>query len=223
MPDKYIAPSVTSALHTKRISNYAGNNSEVYIRPDLRAISQWLHPQATVLDLGCGDGQLLTLLIKEHRVTGYGIEINDAKVLSCVQNGIHVLQQNLEEGLALFEDQSFDFVILSQTLQTVHHTEHLLQEIMRVGKECIVSFPNFGHWAHRLAVLRGRMPVSSFLPYQWYETPNVRVLTIADFEALAQTTGFTLLDRLVLHRNQVIRYWPNLFGSLAVYRIRRAI
>ena len=150
------------------------------------------------------------------------MELADDKVLACAQKGLNVIQQNLESGLALFEDKSFDTVILSQTLQTIHQTARILSEIARVGKECVVSFPNFGHWSHRLAVLQGRMPVSKSLPYQWYDTPNVRVLTIDDFESLAPEVGLRLLDRVVLHEGEPVSFLPNLRGSLAIYRARQA-
>jgi methionine biosynthesis protein MetW len=175
-----------------------------------------------VLDVGCGDGSLLHHLKEVKQAHVYGVELADDKVLACAQKGLNVVQQDLEGGLALFEDQSFDKVILSQTLQTIHQTARILSEIARVGKECVVSFPNFGHWSHRSAVLLGRMPVSKSLPYQWYDTPNVRVLTIADFEALAPAVGLELLDRVVFHDGQSVEFLPNLRGSLAVYRARRA-
>ena len=190
-------------------------------RADFRAIARWVEPNATVLDLGCGDCSLLALLSEELGVTGYGIEINDAGALACVKQGVNVIQQNLEDGLRLFEDASFDFAILSQTLQTIHQTAAILRETVRVGKECIVSFPNFGYWPHRLSVLQGRMPVSKSLPYQWHNTPNVRVLTIRDFEALAPEVGIEILDRVVLHGGRAVRWGANWRGSLAVYRVRR--
>jgi methionine biosynthesis protein MetW len=192
-------------------------------RADFRAIARWVGPGASVLDLGCGDGSLLALLGEELGVTGYGVEINDAGVLASTRHGINVIQQNLEDGLRLFEDQSFDFAILSQTLQTIHETAQILRETVRVGRECIVSFPNFGYWSHRLAVLRGRMPVSQSLPYQWHDTPNVRVLTIKDFEALAPEVGIEILDRAVLHEGRPIGWGANWRGSLAVYRVKRRV
>ncbi|MGI4815621.1 MAG: methionine biosynthesis protein MetW [Janthinobacterium lividum] len=191
------------------------------VRADFRAIARWVEPRSSVLDLGCGDGSLLELLSEELEVRGYGIEINDAGVLSCAQKGIDVIQQNLEGGLRLFEDNSFDFAVLSQTLQTIHQTAAILRETVRVARQCIVSFPNFGYWPHRLAVLGGRMPVSQALPYQWHNTPNVRVLTIRDFEALAPEVGIHILERAVLHAGRPIRWGANLRGSLAVYRVEK--
>ena len=192
------------------------------MRSDFSAIAQWIEPNSQVLDVGCGDGSLLEYLKTHKNAHVYGVELADDKVLACAQKGLNVVQQNLEGGLALFEDSSFDTVILSQTLQTIHQTARILSEIARVGKECIVSFPNFGHWSHRAAVISGRMPVSKTLPYQWYDTPNVRVLTIADFEALAPAVGLELLDRVVLHDGEIVQFLPNLRGSLAIYRARRA-
>jgi methionine biosynthesis protein MetW len=192
------------------------------MRSDFAAIAEWVTPGSQVLDVGCGDGSLLHYLKQAKQAHVYGVELADDKVLACAQKGLNVVQQDLEGGLALFEDQSFDKVILSQTLQTIHQTARILSEIARVGKECVVSFPNFGHWSHRSAVLLGRMPVSKSLPYQWYDTPNVRVLTIADFEALAPAVGLELLDRVVFHDGQSVEFLPNLRGSLAVYRARRA-
>ena len=190
-------------------------------RPDFRAIARWVEPGASVLDLGCGDGALLALLVNELDVRGYGIEINDAGVLASAQKGVNVIQQNLEDGLRLFEDDSFDFAVLSQTLQTIHQTASILRETVRVAKQCIVSFPNFGYWPHRLAVLKGHMPVSKALPYQWHNTPNVRVLTIADFEALASEVGIRIRERVVLRGGQPIRWGANWRGSLAVYRVEK--
>lgn len=192
------------------------------MRSDFSAIAKWIEPSTQVLDVGCGDGSLLEYLRDLRNAHVYGVELADDKVLACAQKNLNIIQQNLENGLALFEDDSFDTVILSQTLQTIHQTARILSEIARVGKECIVSFPNFGHWSHRAAVLSGRMPVSKSLPYQWYDTPNVRVLTIADFEALAPAVGLELLDRVVLHEGESIQFLPNLRGSLAIYRARRA-
>jgi methionine biosynthesis protein MetW len=190
------------------------------MRADFAAIANWVTPQSQVLDLGCGDGSFLAFLQTQKPVHAYGVEIDDQRVLACVQKGLNVIQQDLEGGLALFEDKSFDTVVLSQTVQTIHQTEKILSEIVRVGKECVISFPNFGHWSHRLAVAMGHMPVSKSLPYAWFDTPNVRVLTIADFEGLAHRLGLDILDRVVLHEGRPITWAANLLGSLAIYRIR---
>ena len=188
-------------------------------RPDLAAIAQWVAPGARILDLGCGDGALLDYLWKERGAHGYGVEIDDAKVTACVRNDVNVLQMNLESGLSLFGDHSFDCVILSQTLQAVRHTEDILREMLRVGREAIVSFPNFGHWNARLQIAcGGRMPVSRSLPYEWYDTPNVHLCTITDFEDLARKLGLKIRERVVLHEGRPVSLLPNLLGSLAVYR-----
>ena len=189
------------------------------MRADFIAIAKWIAPASQVLDLGCGDGSFIEFLGQQKPVHAYGVEIDDARVLACVQKDINVIQQNLEGGLALFGDQSFDTVVLSQT---IHQTEKILREVVRVGKESIISFPNFGHWSHRLAVAFGHMPVSKSLPYQWYNTPNVRVLTVADFEKLASSLGLKVIDQCILHEGREVTLLPNLFGSLALFRIRRA-
>jgi methionine biosynthesis protein MetW len=188
------------------------------VRADLEAIVQWVPRGARVLDLGCGDGSLLRSLWREREAPGYGVEIEDAAVLACVANDVNVLQVDLESGLSLFADGSFDFVVLSETLQTIHRTEFLLREMLRVGREGIVSFPNFGHWSSRLQIALGRMPVSDALPYEWYETPNVHHCTITDFEYLCRRIGIRIRERLVLHGNKPVTLMPNLLGSLAVYR-----
>jgi len=190
-------------------------------RADLKAIAAWVRQGASVLDLGCGDGVLLKHLAQTRGVRGYGIEIEDAKVIACVANGVNVIQTDLERGLADFDSGSFDYVILSLTLQAVHRTEEIVSEMLRVGREAIVTFPNFGHWEARWQVLCGRMPVSKTLPYQWYDTPNVHLFTIADFERFCRSHGIRVLERLVLRENDVVRLLPNLRGSLAVYRIQR--
>ncbi len=187
-------------------------------RPDLATIAQWVAPNARVLDLGCGDGMLLRYLWKERGSHGYGVEIDDAKVGASVRNDVNVLQMDLESGLSAFGDGSFDYVILSQTLQAMRHTEDIMREMVRVGREAIVSFPNFGHWSGRLQVVKGRMPVSESLPHAWYNTPNLHLCTIADFEDLGGKLGVKILERVVLHKGEAVSFLPNLFGSLAIYR-----
>ncbi len=188
------------------------------MRPDLDAIVRWVPQGARVLDLGCGDGSLLRSLWQERAAPGYGVEIDDGRVVACMENDVNVLQVDLESGLSLFADASFECVILSQTLQAVRHTEATLREMVRVGREAIVSFPNFGHWNARLQLALGRMPVSKSLPYEWYETPNVHHCTITDFEDLCRRLDIRIRERLVLHEGKPVTLLPNLLGSVAVYR-----
>jgi len=186
-------------------------------RPDFAAIAEWIRPSSRILDLGCGDGSLLKYLRQTCSATGLGVEIDDASVLACVKNGTNVVQSDLERGLSDFEDNSFDYVILSQTLQTVRHSERIIREMLRVGVEGIVTFPNFGYWRNRLQVAGGRMPVSNNLPYQWFDTPNVHLCTIADFERFCRERGVRVLRRKVLTNGGTVSTWPNLLGALAVY------
>jgi methionine biosynthesis protein MetW len=192
-------------------------------RPDFAAIAAWIPQGASVLDLGCGDGSLLRYLKNTRKVRGYGVEISDANIVACIRNGVNVIQGDLESGLSGFESNAFDFVLLSQTLQATRHTEPLVQEMLRVGREGIVSFPNFGYWRNRVNVLRGNMPVSRELPYQWYDTPNVHLCTLHDFEDFCRDLQVAVLDRRVMTGNSEVHVLPNLFGSTAVYRFRRGI
>jgi len=191
-------------------------------RSDLEPIVRWVAPGARVLDLGCGDGSLLKELWQAKRAPGYGVEIDDTGVLACLRNDVNVLQMDLEDGLSAFRDGSFDYVILSETLQAIRHTEQLVREMLRVGREAIVSFPNFGYWRARMQVFFGRMPVSGELPYQWYDTPNVHLCTVRDFEAFCERQGVQILERLVLHDARAVTVLPNLLGSVAVFRLGRA-
>jgi len=190
-------------------------------RKDMELIAELVPPGSRVLDLGCGNGELLGHLRDVRQCTGYGIEIDDANVLACTQRGVNVIQLNLEEGLALFEDQSFDVVLQLDTLQHLRNTEKMLRETARVGRIGIVSFPNFAHWPNRLHVIGGRMPVTKVLPYQWYDTPNIRVGTYADFEVLARKDGLRILDSFGIQAGRVVRTWPNLRAGVAVFKFER--
>jgi methionine biosynthesis protein MetW len=209
---------MTSAVLPPTATGAASPAASSFTRPDFSTIAGWIASGARVLDLGCGDGSLFAYLRGSRGVTGYGIEIDDAGVLASIDNGVNVIQSDLESGLAGFEDKSFDSVILSQTLQAVRHTEQIVLEMLRVGREAIVTFPNFGHWSHRLQVVLGRMPVSSSLPYQWYDTPNIHLCTVADFDGFCAAHRFHVLERVVLHDARRVSMLPNLFGSLAIYR-----
>jgi methionine biosynthesis protein MetW len=191
-------------------------------RADWEVIASLVPQGSRVLDLGCGTGELLAHLQASKGCTGYGIEIDDTNVQACVQRRVNVIQLNLEEGLALFGDRSFDVVLQLDTLQNLRNTERMLRETARVGRIGIVAFPNFAHWPNRLAVALGRMPVTKVLPYQWYDTPNIRVGTLADFEVLARTCGLRVTDRFGLQAGQVVRRWPNLMASVAVFRFEQS-
>lgn len=191
------------------------------LRPDFALITNWVQTKAKVLDLGCGDGTLLTHLHETLETTGYGIEKDDANWLAALKNGVDVIQMNLEEGLSGFEDQSFDTVILSQTLQAMHNTESIVQEMLRVGREVIVTFPNFGYWRNRMQITFGTMPVSKSLPYQWYDTPNVHLCTINDFDDFCVQHQIQVIERKVITGGQDVHLLPNLMGNLAMYRLRK--
>lgn len=190
------------------------------IRSDFALIAKWVKPNAKVLDLGCGDGGLLTHLHTVHDIRGYGVEKDDANWLVAMKNGVDVIQMDLEAGLSGFEDNSFDTVILSQTLQAVQNTEGIVHEMLRVGREAIVTFPNFGYWRHRFQLIAGQMPVSKNLPYQWYDTPNVHLCTIHDFDEFCVKHNIEVTERLILTDGNKIGILPNLMGSLAMYRLK---
>jgi len=192
-------------------------------RADFAAIAGWVRMGSSVLDLGCGDGSLLRYLRDSRRVTGYGVEIDDGSVLACVKNGISVIQSDLDRGLSDFRDSSFDYVVLSQTLQSVRNSERVIREMLRVGREGIVTFPNFGYWKNRVQVALGRMPVSEKLPYQWFDTPNIHLCTVDDFERFCVERGVRILERKVLTEDEPVTWWPNLLGELAVYHFGQGV
>jgi methionine biosynthesis protein MetW len=187
----------------------------------LHAIASLVPEGARVLDLGCGDGAMLDYLQRERGCSGYGVELDDANVLACVKRGVNVLQLNLDQGLTVFEDASFDVVLQIDTLQHLRNAETMLKETARVGRVGIVAFPNFAHWPNRLSILQGRMPVTRRLPYQWYDTPNIRVGTHADLAELAQRNGLRVLDSFGLQNGRTVRFAPNLRAGTSVYKLAR--
>jgi methionine biosynthesis protein MetW len=190
------------------------------LRADLARIAGWIAPGSRVLDLGCGDGSLLAYLQEHKNVEGAGVELDDTWVIESVRRGVQVIQQNLEEGLALFDDQQFDTVVLSQTLQSMHHTEHILREMARVARYGIVSFPNFGYWPHGWSILAGRMPVTGEMPYAWYNTPNIHLCTLRDFQDLAHTLGLKITDLATFNHHREVKLFRSWRSTLAVYRFR---
>lgn len=199
------------------------------LRSDLALISEWIKPNTHVLDLGCGDGTLLAYLRDNHQVSGYGLEIRPENLEKCVAAGINVIQMDLndlQKGLCNFVHDSFDYVVMTQAIQTIRRPDLLLMEMLRVGRECIVTFPNFGHWTCRFSLsIKGKMPISPTLPNPWYDTENIHLCTLEDFEELCENQGIEVLQRAVVdpnHRTRLMmRLLPNLFGETAVYRIRR--
>ena len=188
------------------------------LRIDLQQIADWVEPESRVLDLGCGDGALLAHLRQHKRCHGYGVEISDDAVAACVQSGINVIQSNLDAGLRMFSGAMFDTVVLSQTLQAVHNAESILKEMARVARQGVVSFPNFGHWKHAVSLLTGRMPVTRDIPHQWYDTPNIHLCTLKDFEQLAAKVGLGITGRALFANGSAVGVLPSLRTALAVYR-----
>ncbi len=196
------------------------------MRIDHLIVEEWINKDSRVLDLGCGDGTLLANLQDRKNIHGYGIEINAENILRCVENDVNVIEQNIDEGLHNFDDQSFDTVIMSLTLQTMHNPDKVLEEMLRVGKQCIVTFPNFGHWRARMHLLfSGRMPVSDIMPYEWYNTPNIHFCTFRDFEVLCKALSIKVKNRKVIGTHasgEILRkLHPNLFGETAIYRVTK--
>ena len=196
------------------------------MRPDLEIIQKWIEPESRVLDLGCGDGTLLTLLKETKRVESIGLEIDAVNIQQCIKNGVNVIEQNLDTGLSNFETDSFDTVVLTQTLQALSSPDELIDEMLRIGKRGIVTFPNFGNWKSRIYLsTKGRMPVSKFMPNAWYDTPNIHFCTVKDFDTLCQDRNIKILTRTVVDsRHQgswAMKAWPNFLGEIAIYHITK--
>lgn len=193
-------------------------------RTDFTVVRDWTAENSKILDLGCGDGTLLAKLRDTRNVNGYGIEINHDNIAECIEKGVNVIEQNLDKGLGNLADKSFDYVIMTQALQAVEKPHFVLSEMLRVGREAIITFPNFGYWQVRSYLFfKGRMPVSKRLPYQWYDTPNIHLCTVRDFEVFCRDNGYEILERMVLNENLetnwLTQHIPNIFGELAIYRV----
>ena len=196
------------------------------LRTDQSLIAEWIKPNSRVLDLGCGDGTLMAYLQKNQHVSGYGLEINEENIVQCIHKGVDVIQTDLDKGLSEFNRESFDYVIMTQTLQAIYYPDKLLKEMTRVGREAIVTFPNMGHWKNRLQLaLTGRMPKSKTLPYEWYNTPNIHLFTLADFERLCAKINIRILDRSTVDNEHLsslsMKLFPNLLGEIAIYRFQQ--
>lgn len=195
------------------------------MRVDLEVIKDWIQPKSRVLDLGCGDGSLMEIL-RDKDVDSLGLEIDSGNITRCIEKGLNVIEQDLDLGLANFRTDSFDTVVMTQTLQAVHYPDRVLEEMLRVGKECVITFPNFGHWRCRYYLAtKGRMPVSKFMPYTWYDTPNIHFCTVADFETLCRLKSIRVLDRAIVNHDSrsgaIAQMWPNLLGVTALYRVSK--
>ncbi len=196
------------------------------LRGDLEIIQQWITPGSRVLDLGCGDGSLLQRLHETHQIEGYGLEYDHDQITACIARGVNVIETDINKGLANFDDDSFDTVVMTNSLQALQRPDRTVEEILRIGKECVVTFPNFGNIRSRAFIsFHGRMPVTRQLKYQWYDTPNIHFCTVRDFEALCRERNFRILDRLVVAEHsperQLMRFWPNLFGETAIYHLSK--
>lgn len=197
------------------------------MRQDLFIIANLINSDARVLDLGCGEGELLSWLQKNKAVNGYGLDVDPNNITTCIGRGVNVIEHDLNAGLSNFPDASFDMVVMSDTLQHVENASVMLDEMLRIGEECIVTFPNFGHWRCRAhLLLKGRMPVAKHLPHQWFDTPNIHLCTFQDFENLCEEKNLNIIQRLVVDSHYqsgpLMNGVPNLFGAIALYRLGRS-
>lgn len=209
------------------LTGYTALQKKAAQRLEWRTVSKWIKPESRVLDLGCGDGSLLALLQQQKNISGYGIEINPERITLCIEKGVNVIERNLDNDLDCFENQSFDTVVMTQALQAVRFPDKVIDEMLRIGKECIITFPNFGHWRCRYYLsVKGRMPISKNLPHTWYNTPNIHLCTFRDFEALCHRKGIKILHRTVVDSKHnfstLSQRLPNLFGETAIYHITRS-
>jgi methionine biosynthesis protein MetW len=196
------------------------------LRADLAIIADLINPNARVLDLGCGEGELLAHLQQHKQVNGYGLDVDPEHIRVCLEKGVNVVEQDLDAGLANFADDSFDMVVMTETLQSVRAPDMLLREMLRIGEQCIITFPNFGHWRCRLQLaFLGRMPVAKHIPHSWFDTPNIHLCTFRDFENLCAALGFPIIERRVVDHQHVESalgsLLPNLLGPVAFYRLGR--
>ena len=196
-------------------------------RRDLEILQQWIAPNSRVLDLGCGDGELLHQLAHQKGVDGYGLEFDGDHIANCIEKGVNVIETDINAGLKHFADQSFDTVVMTQALQVMHDPHKVLEEMLRIGKECIVTFPNFGNWRARLYLtFRGKMPKTRQLSYEWYDTPNIHFCTVSDFENLCRNMQLKIIHRqFIAERNpdrQIKGIWPNMFSETALYHLTDA-
>lgn len=196
------------------------------MRPDLEIIQPWIESNSRILDLGCGDGDLLHYLKTTKKVRGIGLEIDEEHIQHCIETGVNVVEQNLDQGLSNFQSNSFDTVLLAQTLQALSNPDQLIDEMLRIGKKGVITFPNFGNWKSRLYLAtKGRMPVSKFMPHQWYDTPNIHFCTVKDFDALCRDKNIKVLTRTVVdsqHKGSwAMKFWPNFLGEIAIYHITK--
>lgn len=196
------------------------------MNPDFDQILEWVRPHSRVLDLGCGEGELLATLERHKHVRGYGLEIDEAKITACMGKGVNVIEQNIDDGLSNIDDDAFDVVVMTHALQALQHPDQALDEMLRIARECIITFPNFAYWRHRVHLgLKGRMPVSKSLPHAWFDTPNIHLSTFKDFDQLCQDKGYTIVDQAVgrsgEYGNWLTRLMPNLFSQMAIFRVQR--